>query len=87
MKLLPILAVAARESSKEPDPRSESYPRDLAQFRQEEKRSQFRALISGDLQCIPEVRFKSFSSQTDILVLIYLKLKFRNPYCIMKNLK
>ena len=55
MKLLPILAVAARESSKEPDPRSESYPRDLAQFRQEEKREQFRALISGDLQCIPEV--------------------------------
>ncbi|CAG5102791.1 Oidioi.mRNA.OKI2018_I69.chr1.g468.t1.cds [Oikopleura dioica] len=54
MKLLPILTVAARKSSREPDPRSESYPRDLAQFRQEEKREQFRALISGDLQCIPE---------------------------------
>jgi len=54
MKLLPIIAVVARKSSKEPDPRSDSYPRDLAQFRQEEKREQFRSLIGGDLQCIPE---------------------------------
>ena len=57
MKLLPILAVAleAKRGTKEPDPRSDSYPRDLAQFRQEEKREQFRSLIGGDLQCIPEV--------------------------------
>jgi hypothetical protein len=60
MKLLPIIAVAAKRGSKEPDPRSKSYPRDLAQFRQEEKREQFRALIGGDLQCIPEVGLNSW---------------------------
>ena len=79
MKLLQVLAVAARKSSREPDPRSESYPRDLAQFRQEEKREQFRALISGDLQCIPEVILKNlFSPQTPVTPLFkFLSLSFQ----------
>ena len=65
MKLLPIVAVAARNGIKEPDPRSDSYPRELAQFRHQEKRSQFRALISGDLECIPEVRRNERSKIND----------------------